>query len=204
LVKIAAPPPTNKPRPVFLNIRANTNLLRIYNPTKHGQTCCSFRRFGPTARFDHHRHPDAAPAEDTDRGVYYAAPTLSSCIVEVFGDIGQIVCGDSCLAMVRPNRDLRMLDLCGNGAMRAGTVSAIAKADHRLSRDWSRYFYQEPIYKLADGIQYYNAHNDEIAYMLFERAETALECIEEMRLDDDRLRRQLAFIAKRTNLLLSP
>lgn len=203
MVKIATPPPKNKPRPTFYNISSNSNLFRIYNPLKYGQTCCSFRRFGPTARFDHHSHPDMAPAEDKDRAVYYAAPTFSCCIVEVFGDTGQIVCGDYNLAMVRVKRDLLVLDLCGIGAMRAGTVAAIAKADHTISREWSRYFYIEPIYQAVDGLRYYNAHNDEIAYLLFERTDTALDCVEELRLDDNTLRRQLAFIARRTNLMLS-
>jgi hypothetical protein len=178
-------------------------MFRIYNPTSHGQSCCFFRRFGPVARFDHHRHPASSPSLDNDRGIYYAAPDFSCCIVEVFGDTGQIVCGDYHLALVRTIRDLRLLDLCGDGAMRAGTVAAIAKSDHDISRAWSRYFYDETAFQLTDGLQYFNAHNDELAYALYERAETALECIEEIRLDDPSLRSKLAFIARRTNLLLS-
>ena len=178
-------------------------MFRIYNPTRYGQSCCAFRRFGPVARFDHHRHPASSPGIDNDRGIYYAAPGFSCCIVEVFGDTGQIVCGDYHLALVRTTRNLRLLDLCGDAAMRAGTVAAIAKSDHTIAHAWSRYFYDESAFLAVDGLRYFNAHNDEIAYALYERAEAALECVEVMRLDDPDLRSKLAFIAKRTNLLLS-
>ena len=200
MVYITVPPPTNSPNPIFLDIPVDTRMFRIYNPINYGQTSCSFKRFGPTARFDHHRHPASSPSIDNDRGIYYSAPTFSSCIVEVFGDTGQIVCGDYHLALVRTTRNLRLLDLCGDGAMRAGTVAAIAKSDHTIACAWSKYFYDDAAYQRPDGLQYFNAHNDEIALALYERAESALEFVEDMRLDDPRLRAKLAFIARRINL----
>lgn len=76
-------------------------------------------------------------------------------------------------------RSLRLLDLRGNGAMRAGTVSAIAKCEYRYSQPWSRYFYENPgTFETIDGIYYSNAHNDEPAVLLYERAADALSCSE--------------------------
>jgi hypothetical protein len=59
----------------------------------------------------------------------------------------------------------------------------------RISK--SRYFYeQQEIYGRIDGIGYYNAHNDEDAIALYERAQDALFCRDDqiLRLDYSRLR----------------
>ncbi len=89
-------------------------------------------------------------------------------------------------------RELKLLDLRGGGAMRAGTVSALAKVrDRALTQRWSRYFYEGvEAYGEVDGFVYANAHNDEEAVLLYERAADALECPEEriLRLDDAVLR----------------
>ena len=58
-------------------------LLRIYRPQPYGSSACGFRYEGPFSRFDHH-------ADDHWRGIHYNAPSLSSCVVEVFGDTGLI------------------------------------------------------------------------------------------------------------------
>ena len=65
--------------------------------------------------------------------------------------------------------------------MKAGTVAALAKVvDRSLSQAWSRYFYeQQEIYSQIDGIIYYNAHNDEEAIVLYERARDGLTCLSE-------------------------
>jgi hypothetical protein len=62
--------------------------------------------------------------------------------------------------------------------MMAGTNSAIAKVpDRMLSQEWSRYFYTTPkTYAEVDGLIYLNAHNDEEAIALYERAGDALRC----------------------------
>ncbi len=138
----------------------------------------------------------ASPANDPERAVYYAAwsddlsEALSSCLVEVFGDTGIVELGDFQVAMPSVVRSLRLLDLRGRGAMRAGTVAAIAKCDHRQSQPWSRYIYEtELAYGVVDGLIYSNAHNDEPAVVLYERARPALVCHDEaiVRLDDPAL-----------------
>ena len=73
---------------------------------------------------------------------------------------------------VEITRPITLLDLRGSGAMKAGSVAALAKtADRSLSQEWSRYFYeQEDIYASVDGLIYFNAHNDDMAIALYERA----------------------------------
>lgn len=168
--------------------------MRIYDPDSHGATATSFRRFGPLHRFDHHpgRGPERDPYPDLSRGVYYAAHDLSSCLVEIFGDDGIIEPASLMVALPVLRRDLRLLDLRGRGAMRAGTNAAVTKDRERtLTQAWSRYFYEETdLFGEVDGIIYPNAHNDEDAVLLYERAENALHCPDErtMRLDDELLR----------------
>lgn len=202
MVLISLPPPRNSPSPRYFQISSGEQFFRIYDPTSYGQTATSFKKYGPNARFDHHRHPATVPAIDHARGIYYAGPTFSGCIAEYFGDRGSIVCAERHLALVRARRNIRLLDLCGDGAMCAGTVAALSKTDHPIAQEWSRFFYEYDVYQFPEGIRYYNAHNDEVAYALYERCEDAIEMVEDLRLDDPGLLGKLAFVAKRLNLML--
>lgn len=184
-----------------------TNLFRLYDPTRTGTTAASFRYFGPLLRFDHQRAAPGIPVVDSDRGIYYAALTLSSCVVEVFGDVGLIECDEWHIAMPSVTRDVPMLDLRGSGAMRAGSVAALGKTpDHSLSQAWSRHFYGRPEYRAPEGLLWSNAHNDEESVALYERAEDAITCPtgRMLRLDDPLLRPVLAQIAEANNLILVP
>ncbi len=179
MVLIAAPPPNRPPSPLFHFLPTGGHIVRIYDPTIHGTTELTFRFFGPLARFDHHR--GTHPKEDLERGVYYAAPKFSSCLVEVFGDAGVIETGHKYVCRPQLTRRFRLLDLRGSGAMKAGSVAALAKvADRSLSQTWSRYFYErQEVYSKIDGIIYYNAHNDEEAIVLYEHARNGLTCLSE-------------------------
>ena len=168
-------------------------MVRLFDPSQHGATATGFRSYGPLLRFDHHRRrEDGNPGDDSERGIYYAAMTLSGCLVEVFGDTDVVDLHSHHVTSPILQRDLRLLDLRHNGAMRAGTKAAIAKvADRSLSQDWSRHFYEtSEVYSDLDGVIYLNAHNDEDAVALYERASNALECPPErvMRLNDEALR----------------
>jgi hypothetical protein len=138
--------------------------------------------------------------------VYYASFTLSGCLVEVFGDTRVVEFAEKRVARSLLNRDLRLLDLRENGAMRAGTVAAIAKtAEYALSQEWSRYFYEHAaLYSLVDGLWYRNAHNDEEAVALYERCSDALVCRSEdvRRLDDAELRPAVLDIALETGMIV--
>jgi len=101
---------------------------------------------------------------------------------------------------------LRLLDLRGAGALRAGSVAALTQMpDHRLGQAWSRHFYDDRVYGLPDGLLYAGAHNGEDAVLLYERAEAALSCApgDVLRLDAPALRPALLDIALAHNLILA-
>ncbi len=207
MVHIRLPPPTNPPVPLFHSLPVETWLVRLFDPTRFQTKALTFRTFGPLLRFDHQRLQDGAPGVDAERGIYYAAFSLSSCVVEVFGDAGAIRCGEWHLAMPRLTRPVRLLDLRESGAMRAGSVAALGKApDHALSQVWSRYFYEMPVYEEPEGLLWYNAHNEEESIALYERAMDALVCPDSriLRLDAPALEDTLLKVTEVNNLLLIP
>jgi hypothetical protein len=132
--------------------------------------------------------------------------TLSGRLVEVFGDTGVVDLGNHHVASPILRREVRLLDLRRNGAMRAGAQAAIAKvSDRDLSRACSRHFYDKTeIYGEVDGLIYLNAHKDEEAVALYERASDALQCPPERvkRLDDEALRAAVLEAADDNNLVV--
>lgn len=197
------PPGSGLRRPVFRTLRSGTALVRLYDPTRHGARALTFSHNGPRGRFDHHRPPPAGygPAwDDPDRGVYYAALTLSCCVAEVFGDTRLIDRPYLRVAMPTLIRDLRLLDLRGASAMWAGTIAALSgEGDRALTQAWSRFFYEEPSLGGCDGLMYPGAHNGEVAFALYERARGGLDCpaSQVIELNDPMLRPELLRIALR-------
>jgi hypothetical protein len=62
--------------------------------------------------------------------------------VEVFGDDGLISTQDRRLGALRVGRSLRLLDLRGAGAWKAGATQAICSCLSRSdSQQWARYFH---------------------------------------------------------------
>jgi len=213
MVVIDPPPPARSVVPRFVTLPISTTLVRIFNPTRFATTALTFRANGPRARFDHHNGsvPDRHPRDDPQRSMYYAAwsndlaEALSSSVVEVFGDTGKVILEDFVVALPTTIRAVQLLDLRGRSAMRAGTVAAIAKCPHGLSQPWSRYFYEHPdVYGTMAGLLYLNAHNDEPAVMLYDRAGDALHCPDRqiIELRDERLRHLLIDIIEANNLTL--
>ncbi len=210
MVRIDLPPPQITPSPVFFELPLASQILRIFDPTRYQTQALTFRHNGLRSRFDHHLpHQNGNPQDDPQRGIYYAAFTLSSSLVEYFGDLGVIEIQAQCVAQVTLTRKLELLDLRGSGAMKAGSVAALAKApDRDLSQSWSRYFYEnQQIYTQVDGLLYFNAHinahNDEEAIALFERAKDGLSCPSNqvIRLDHPRLRPAIQQAALDNNLI---
>lgn len=179
-------------------------VVRIFDPERLEPA--GFSAYGPRHRFDHHRGTDNAPGNDPERRICYAADDLKGCIVEVFGDIGLISVRTLRVAKVRLRRRLRLLDLRGDGALRCGSVAALASVpDRPLSQEWARWFYEHPKdFGRVDGISYPNAHNQDVAYALFERAENALEVTADLPLADPLLRSQIRLIAEQCNFIVEP
>lgn len=208
MVLIALPPPAHVPDPILVTLPQDSEVFRIYDPAIHGAQALTFRNYGPLHRFDHHEHPTASPNIDDDRAILYAGFTLSCCIVEVFGDTGIIEPGTKWVALLNLQRPLLLLDLRGNGAMRAGTVAAVSKeADRSITHAWARHFYDNgAVYGNIDGLIFFNAHNDEVAIALFERASNALlvQHGNEIELRDLSISAELRHIAVQNNLLVPP
>ncbi len=222
MVKILLPPPRFT-EPQFYVLDKKTKLFRIFRP-EYNPTALTFRSWGPLFRFDHHRgNPPTPnydihkcePCDDTERRICYVALSLSSCLVEVFGDecfgdkhndYAQVT--DHNLAILTLKSNLKLLDVRGSGAMQAGANDAtLAKTEQRgISQAWSRYFYeQQAIYPEIQGIIYGNAHNNEDAIAFYERAKNFLTCqIEDVwMLSDPKLRRYILQATKNNNLRLA-
>lgn len=210
MVDIRLPPPSRNISPQLQTLSVDTKLIRIFDPTRYQAQAMGFRSFGPISRFDHHRikKPLGKPQLDPERGIIYAADTLSSCLVEIFGDGDIIEVKQQLVASIYTSETLNLLDLRGNNAMKAGTVTAIAKtANRNLSQTWSRYFYfRSDLYGEIDGLIYSNAHNDEDAVALYERAQKKLVTskIQTMPLKHPALRSAIFQIAENHSLLVAP
>jgi len=193
---------------VIFTLPQTSEILRIYDPTSYGAHALSYRNYGPLHRFDHHRHPNGAPAIDADRAILYGGLSLSCCIVEVFGDTGIIEPGTKWIAVVNLQRPLILLDLREPAAMQAGTVAAVSMdADRNITQQWAKYFYDNPaIYGNIDGLLFSSAHNAEDAIALFERSEGALLLRRgtTMPLRDRAIATELLHIANLNNLLVAP
>ena len=196
MVSIASPPPDFPVSPRFFLLPAGSELIRIYNPaSKYKTQALTFRTYGPIHRFDHQRPPRN---DDPERGIWYAAQTLSCCVVEYF-QARVIEFGELQVAIAGVTRELQLLDLQGEGAMKAGcNVATVTTADTALTQDWSRYFYET--YPEIDGLIYGSAHNAEPAIALYERGQDALRSTESIALAHPDLRPLLRDIAEENNL----
>lgn len=184
MARLDFPPPRTAVDPTRLTkvpINAGATLIRVYDPeSKYKPGPRSFRCNGPRKRFDHHRGTPTgattAPSDDPDRAVYYAAFTLSGAVVEVFGEDRVIERGTFRVVYSTFTKDVWLLDLRGNAAIRAGTIHAIGQIeDSAKTQAWSRYVYENPAtYGNVDGLIYANAHNGEDAILLYERARPAI------------------------------
>lgn len=193
---IALPPPTFPVSPRFQELLAGSELIRIFDPaSKYKPQPLTFRTYGPIHRFDHQRPPKK---DDPERGIYYAAPTFSCCVVESFQK--RVIEFGTCeVAIALLTRPLKLLDLRGEGAMKVGcNVATVAAADTKLTQEWSRYFYE--VYPEIDGLLYTSAHNGEPSVALYERVRDGLSCNETIALNHPDLLPVLRDIAERNSL----
>jgi hypothetical protein len=175
-------PPSNPPsnlNPDLVTLDPGKVIRRIYQD-KDNRDEKTFNFKGPYGRFDHHRHTIHEPQVDPGRGVSYWGYTLSCCLVEIFGDQKFITQQDRQIrraGMLTISESMLLLNLCGSGAMLAGSTAKIAKDSAREdTQAWSRYFYgNSQIFKPVDGLIYANSHNDEIVICFYERAISKLQ-----------------------------
>lgn len=205
MVEIRYPPPTRNITPQFKELKPGMTIQRIFDPTSHGATATKFRYYGPLSRFDHQRSTKQ-PEVDSERGIIYAGLNLSCCLIEVFGDDGIIKIQQQQIAYITLKQSLKLLDLRESGAWDAGSVAAMAIDGRRkLTQAWSRYFYEHPdLYGDLDGLIFNNAHNQEEAIALYERAALQLLSAELSILDlnDPAIRESILASANRLNLLV--
>lgn len=204
MVKIYLPPPNREIDPQYYVIRAGTILKRIFNPASHNATAYSFRYNGPRGRFDHHSRVNGKPADDPNRGIIYAAYTLSCCLVEIFGDENLITIEQHQLATIELSQSLKLLDLRGQGAWNAGLNTTIASSDRRkITQEWGKHFYDYPEdYGNIEGIVFSSAKNSEDALALYERAENKIASakISTQSLKDSAIRKEIFLTAKKLHL----
>jgi len=196
VARLSRPPANRDLDPLHFEVAAGTALHRIYDPDTYRARANSFRFVGPFARFDHHAKIG------TDRGILYAAADLKGCLVEVFGDQGYGRARNRRYCGIVTRRRLLLLELRGDGALRAGAITAICAGSHAIARLWSRYFYEHPeLYGQIDGLAYRNAHNEGTAYALYERCANAFDSTAwDDRLDDEHRRSEYERAAAESNL----
>lgn len=140
-----------------------TALARIYRAAgDHPVGWSQFREHGPvaTARFDPH---PPAPGGEVHRvkaaAVLYAATALQTCVAEAFQATRVIdrTTNRPHLAIWRPARTLRLLDLSGTWPTRAGASQAIASGPRDRARAWARAI--RTAYPDLDGLWYPSAMN---------------------------------------------
>lgn len=119
-------------------------------------------------------------------GVLYLGSSLKVCFLEaVLRDdrdnvVGTLplagnVLADRAIAAIKPTRDLKLLDLRGDGPIRMGIPSDVVRgAKQSLARAWSAAFYEHPA--AIDGIIYPSRLNGEHNLAVYDRAVPALVC----------------------------
>jgi hypothetical protein len=120
-------------------------------------------------------------------GVLYLGSSLKVCFLETLlrderdGIVGPIDMAESelddrCYAEIRVRHVLRLLDLTGDGPVRMGIPSDVARGRRQsLARKWSVAFYEHP--QQPDGIVYPSRLNGETNLAIYDRAVGKLELL---------------------------
>lgn len=118
-------------------------------------------------------------------GVLYLGQSLKVCFLEALlrdqrnghvGDfpIDEVELDARVVAQFTPKRDLRVIDLTADGAIRMGIpTDVIGASNQNLSRAWSVAFYSHPL--AIDGIRYASRLNGEINLAIYDRAVSAIQ-----------------------------
>jgi hypothetical protein len=194
------PPPAKAPKPVYRKFSPGALFFRVIN-TKSKYPHTLFRFHGPFERFDHHREENLS---DPVRAVCYCASSLSACIAETCGS-SRFIHGNLDIINIEVTEELRLLDICGPNAMKAGTVSALSSTpDHEMSRKWASYFYLDTsIFGEIDGLVYFGAHNALECVVLWDRAISKVIEKSKLSITDPSMEKQIYEIADQNNLIVN-
>ena len=119
-------------------------------------------------------------------GILYLGSSLKVCFLQAIlrddrdGVVGTFpmarkLLTDWSVAAITPTRDLKLLDLRGDGPVRMGIPSDVAGgAKQTLARAWSVAFHEDPA--AIDGIVYPSRLNREHNLAVYDRTVTALAC----------------------------
>ena len=160
MAKFPEPPPATELAaltPDLYLLPAGSRLWRIY--ARGGQYPVrwnDFRFFGPlqSARFDHHRLAPAGTPYSQERGIYYAADNIVTCLAEYFQEkrainrtrhLPWLVCFET-------TTDLVLLNLRGAWPTAAGASMAINSGERGRARRWSTAIYDA--YQEVQGLWY--------------------------------------------------
>jgi hypothetical protein len=114
-------------------------------------------------------------ADPEIRGIFYGAPSLECCILEVCGELG-VVNLDNYLLLPEVTASLTLLDLRAANAPLAGAPPDIGNFPLRpQTQEWSRFIYETPaMYAHVDGLLYTARHGGTDTYALYERCESRI------------------------------
>lgn len=136
-----------------------TVLARVFRAGgRHPTTWSAMRSTGPlvTARFDPHPEPAGGPAmaDSPAHATAYLGLTLQTCLAEAFQQHRVVDRSGSAphLALWRPTRVVRLLDLSGSWPTRAGASQAVNSGPRDRSRQWARAIFSA--YDDVEGLWY--------------------------------------------------
>jgi RES domain len=133
-----------RPDEDIVAVHPATRLVRIFAASgPYQQQWNSFRRTGPLphARFDTHPPgPRGGPTDAAGHGVLYFGLSVRTSIAEVFQDTSVVdrSTRKPHLAVFRPTRTLRLLDLVGLWPTRAGASQEISSGPRERTQAWAR------------------------------------------------------------------
>ncbi len=179
--KLPEPPPVSelgKIPPVEKELAIGTLLWRIYRRGgRHPTWWQTLRHFGPlNGRFDHHLPKPGGGSYFQERGIFYAAGDVVTCLAEVYQDTRAIhrntgdqpwVVGFELASAVH------LLDLTGVWPTRAGASMVLSSGPRPRARRWSRAIFDA--YPSIQGLVYASSmHANQPVIALYERARDSL------------------------------
>lgn len=162
--------------PDLYTLKSGLTLWRIYfRGGPHPTSWSVFRKFGPLdGRFDHHFPDEQGEPKSQTRGILYGAETGATCFAEVFQRTRVIdrFRREPWLVAFEVATPLKLLDLTGSFATRAGASMALMTGPRAVARRWAQTFYEA--YPEVQGVYYPSSmYANAPAIALNERAVTA-------------------------------